>query len=151
MAYHSASMLIKMDGDDIENSHGADIGLSLSERVLNANRDMIDSLRKGDHIKFNSTIQSIGDRNHLHHLHTFELEKLDGHKDVEAHAHANGRYKLAAAKKPEHDTFPGVSEDLDDPINLQEIIDVVKNSQDKDKPNQYQETEPIDDDDDDEF
>lgn len=50
MAYHSASMLIKMEGDDIENSHGADIGLSLSEKILNDNRDMIDSLRKGDHI-----------------------------------------------------------------------------------------------------
>jgi len=39
-----------MEGDDIESSHGADLGLSLSERVLNNNRDLIDSLRKGDHI-----------------------------------------------------------------------------------------------------
>ena len=36
----------------------------------------------------------MGDRNHLHHLHTFEIGKLEGHRDVEAHAYSNGRYKL---------------------------------------------------------
>lgn len=42
MAFHSASLLIKMDGDDNQNAHGADVGLSLSERILTANRDVID-------------------------------------------------------------------------------------------------------------
>lgn len=54
---HAASMLIKMDADDIENQLGADVGLSISKRVLDNNRDMIDSLRKGDHIQFNSTLE----------------------------------------------------------------------------------------------
>jgi len=66
--------------------------------VLNNNSDLIDSLHKGDHIQFNSTIESMGDATHLHHLHVFEIKKLEGHMDVEAHAHANGRYKLAPLK-----------------------------------------------------
>lgn len=36
----------------------------------------------------------MGDASHLHHLHTFYLEKLDGHRDVEAHANMGGRYKV---------------------------------------------------------
>ena len=36
----------------------------------------------------------MGDSHPLHHLHTFAIKKLPGHKDVEAHAHANGRYKV---------------------------------------------------------
>jgi hypothetical protein len=33
-AYHSSSIMIKMDPEDQTNGHGADLGLSLSERVL---------------------------------------------------------------------------------------------------------------------
>ena len=40
----------------------------------------------------------MGDPHHLHHLHTFGLKKLPGHKDVEAHAHAQGRYKVISHK-----------------------------------------------------
>lgn len=36
----------------------------------------------------------MGDTGHLHHLHTFFLEKLEGHRDVEAHANMGGRYKV---------------------------------------------------------
>lgn len=36
----------------------------------------------------------MGDTMHLHHLHTFEIMKIQGHKDVEAHFHATGRYKF---------------------------------------------------------
>jgi len=57
-------------------------------------KDEIDSLHRGDRIRFNATIQSMGDTQHLHHLHTFELVKIPGHKDVEAHVHAGGRYKF---------------------------------------------------------
>ncbi len=34
MAYHAASILIKMEGDDQEGVHGADLGLSISEKSL---------------------------------------------------------------------------------------------------------------------
>ena len=36
----------------------------------------------------------MGDSSHLHHLHLYELEKISGHRDVEAHAFSNGRYKV---------------------------------------------------------
>jgi len=34
MAYHAANILIKMDVDDQEGVHGADLGLSISEKTL---------------------------------------------------------------------------------------------------------------------
>jgi hypothetical protein len=93
-AYHSSNIMVKMEPPEAEGSHGADLGLSLSERVLKLYKDEIDSLHRGDHIRFNATIQSMGDSQHLHHLHTFEIVKIEGHKDVEAHVHAGGRYKF---------------------------------------------------------
>lgn len=81
-----------MESDDKEGEHGADLGLSLSERMLDKFEEEIDSLRRGDYVEFNATIRSIGDSHHLHHLHTFSIKKLPGHRDVEAHHHANGRY-----------------------------------------------------------
>lgn len=56
MAYHSASLLIKMDEDDREGVHGPDLGLSLSERILSQYNEEIDSLRRGDRITFNATL-----------------------------------------------------------------------------------------------
>jgi hypothetical protein len=93
-AYHSASIMIKMEPEDQEGLHGADLGLSLSERVLSDYKWVIDNLHRGDHIRFNATILSMGDMQHLHHLHAFGFEKLPGHKDVEAHVHSGGRYKF---------------------------------------------------------
>jgi hypothetical protein len=86
-AYHSSSIMIKMDPEDQNGGHGADLGLSLSERVLTQYKGVIDNLHRGDHIRFNATILSMGDTSHLHHLHAFAFEKLPGHKDVEAHIH----------------------------------------------------------------
>jgi hypothetical protein len=93
-AYHSSSMMIKMEPSDQEGGHGADLGLSLSERVLTQYKDVIDDLKRGDHVRFNATILSMGDISHLHHLHLFGIEKLEGHKDVEANFNAGGRYKF---------------------------------------------------------
>jgi hypothetical protein len=47
MAFHSASLLIKMNEDDHEH-HGADIGLSMSERVLSKFNHEVDGLHRGD-------------------------------------------------------------------------------------------------------
>ena len=57
-------------------------------------KDEIDKLHRGDHVRFNATILSMGDNQHLHHLHVFDIKKIPGHKDVEAHVHAGGRYKF---------------------------------------------------------
>lgn len=93
-AYHSSSIMMKMDPEDQEGAHGADLGLSLSERVLTQYKGVIDDLHRGDHVRFNATILSMGDTQHLHHMHVFAIEKISGHKDVEAHVHAGGRYKF---------------------------------------------------------
>ena len=55
---------------------------------------MLGSLHRGDHILFNATLISMGDNSHLHHLHLYGIEKMEGHRDVEAHAYSNGRYKV---------------------------------------------------------
>ena len=39
----------------------------------------------------------MGDKHHIHHLRAFHIEKLEGHKDVWAHANGKGRYKLKLA------------------------------------------------------
>lgn len=87
IAYHSASLLVKMDHDDRVGVHGPDLGLSISESMLSQISEQIGSLHRGDHIRFNATMQSMGDNSHLHHLHLYDLEKIDGHRDVEAHAY----------------------------------------------------------------
>lgn len=94
MAYHSGSILIKMDLDDRTGEHGADLGLSLSDHTLSEYASELSDLKRGDHVRFNATLASIGDASHLHHLHAFYLQKLDGHRDVEAHATSGGRYKV---------------------------------------------------------
>ena len=93
-AYHSASIMIKMDPPEAEGNHGPDLGLSLSERALVKNKDEIDVFKKGDHVRFNATILSMGDMGHLHHLHVFDIKKIEGHMDLEAHVHITGRYKF---------------------------------------------------------
>ena len=50
-----------MQPADIEGAHGPDLGLSLSERILTINKDEIDGFHRGDHIRFNATLLSMGD------------------------------------------------------------------------------------------
>ena len=89
--------MVKMETPDIPDGHGADIGVTLSEANLEKYSDTIESLKIGDHINFNATLISLGDRHHLHHLKAFNIEKIPGHMDVQAHAHTGGRYKLKLA------------------------------------------------------
>ena len=92
---HTASILLKMDPpDQAKENHSADIALSFSYRVYDLHRDVLDSLHRGDKVQFNATLMSAGDAIHLHHAHTFQIAKVPGHKEVEAHAHLSGRYKF---------------------------------------------------------
>lgn len=75
MAYHSTNIMVKMTTSDIEDGHGADIGVTLSESNLEKYSEVIETLKIGDHIKFNATLLSMGDRHHLHHLRAFGIEK----------------------------------------------------------------------------
>jgi hypothetical protein len=60
-AFHSATIMIKMEPPEQEGAPGADLGLSLSEKVLKMYKDEIDKFKRGDHVRFNATIQSMGD------------------------------------------------------------------------------------------
>ena len=60
-AYHSTSIMIKMDPEDQQGGHGPDLGLSLSEKVLAEYKSVLDDLHRGDHVRFNGTILSMGD------------------------------------------------------------------------------------------
>ena len=97
LAYHSVNIMVKMNTSDIPDSPGADIGITFSEFGLEKHAETIESLHIGDHINFNATLISLGDRNHLHHARAFDIEKDGGHMDVQAHAHNSGRYKLKLA------------------------------------------------------
>lgn len=116
MAYHSGSILIKMDLDDREGMHGADLGLSLSDQTLTQYADVLGNISRGDHLRFNATMASMGDASHLHHLHTFFVEKVQGHRDVEAHATSGGRYKVKITPHdgkdhPDEEIFTKAQED----------------------------------------
>jgi hypothetical protein len=74
--------MVKMEESDIPDGVGADLGVTLSESNLEKYSSVIESLHIGDHIQFNATLISLGDRHHLHHLRAFYIEKIDGHKDV---------------------------------------------------------------------
>tara|TARA_B110000285_G_C15028135_1_gene565272 strand:+ start:901 stop:1125 length:225 start_codon:yes stop_codon:yes gene_type:complete len=74
--------MVKMEESDIPDGVGADLGVTLSESNLEKYSTVIESLHIGDHIQFNATLISLGDRHHLHHLRAFNIEKIDGHKDV---------------------------------------------------------------------
>ena len=52
-AYHSSSMLLKMEPEEQE---GADVALSLSEKMLTMYKEEIDGLKRGDRVMFNATI-----------------------------------------------------------------------------------------------
>ena len=75
-------------------SEGADIGITFNEFNLEKFSGVIDNLHIGDHISFNATIKSLGDSVHIHHLRAFGIEKIDGHQNVHAYTHSQGRYKL---------------------------------------------------------
>ena len=60
-AYHSTSIMVKMEPEDNDGGHGADLGLSLSEKILTEYKTTIDELHRGDKVRFNATILSMGD------------------------------------------------------------------------------------------
>ena len=49
MAFHAASILVKMEEDDHEHN-GADLGLSVSEKVLTKYNHVVDNLHRGDYL-----------------------------------------------------------------------------------------------------
>lgn len=73
-----------MDPSDGHEQMSADLGMTFSERGLERYSETIEDLKIGDHVKFNATLWSMGDPNHVHHLKAFYIEKAEGHMDVHA-------------------------------------------------------------------
>lgn len=60
------SVLIKMNPSESENF--ADIVLSISKKTYEKNKDVIEGLKKGDHVNFKASVVSMGNEFKLHHL-----------------------------------------------------------------------------------
>lgn len=63
---HGMSLLIKMNPS--ESDTFADIVLSVSKSTFKKNKDVIESLKKGDHVNFKASIISMGNEFKLHHF-----------------------------------------------------------------------------------
>ena len=63
-----------------------DLGITITEMRLAEVSDIVGELHRGDHVRFNATMHAMGDLQHLHHLNLWGIEKIEGHKDVEAYA-----------------------------------------------------------------
>ena len=94
LKYHTGNLLVKMEAPDIPDGHGADLGITLSQMNVEKFATVLDEIHIGDKIAFNATLISMGDTHHLHHLRAWGLKKIDGHMDLHAHAHSNGRYHI---------------------------------------------------------
>jgi len=45
---------------------------------------------------FEGSLQALGDSHHLHHLHSWSINKVDGHMDgIDVKVFEQGRYKLS--------------------------------------------------------
>jgi len=64
------SILIKMDPSESENF--ADVVLSISQEAYKNNKDVLDSLEKGDHLVFRAKMKTMGNEFKLHHLKLLE-------------------------------------------------------------------------------
>jgi hypothetical protein len=92
--HHASSILIKMVPDD-KSVDDASLALTLSENMTEKFKEQLMQLDVGDHINFNATVVGLGDQGHLHHLHCFGLEKVEGSAHVNLHTHSyKGRYKI---------------------------------------------------------
>ena len=109
--HHATMIFIKMVPDD-KLDDDPSVVLTFSDHMTEQFKEEMIQLNIGDHVKFNSTIVGLGDRNHLHHLHTFGLQKISGSAYVNIHVHNNTRYENYKLKQSdekvdekEDDTF----------------------------------------------
>ena len=91
---HPFLILTKMIPSESE-AH-ADLIISLDAYEMKQYEEVLNSLKIGDHFKFNATLSAHGDENKLHHLHGIHLEKLEGKIEISPNAHnTNIRYNIA--------------------------------------------------------
>lgn len=64
---HALNVLVKMS--PTESSIYPDLVLSISSELLARRKQVFDTLKKGDEIKFEAKIMSLGNEFKMHHLH----------------------------------------------------------------------------------
>lgn len=90
---HAAVILIKMLPS--ESDIHADLILTMDDSILWSQIDVLKTLKKGDHVKFEAEFINIGNENMLHHFHTNNIQKLDGFFPIADHVHVvNQRYNV---------------------------------------------------------
>ena len=77
---HHLSILIKMEPS--ESAIFADLVLSVSSTVYEADKTFFDSLRKGDGIDFDATLVGLGNEFKMHHLHAKRVKKNSNWKEL---------------------------------------------------------------------
>eukprot|EP00349_Pseudokeronopsis_sp_Brazil_P007388 CAMPEP_0202962660 /NCGR_PEP_ID=MMETSP1396-20130829/6761_1 /ASSEMBLY_ACC=CAM_ASM_000872 /TAXON_ID= /ORGANISM="Pseudokeronopsis sp., Strain Brazil" /LENGTH=182 /DNA_ID=CAMNT_0049683391 /DNA_START=435 /DNA_END=983 /DNA_ORIENTATION=+ len=70
---HAMNILVKMDPS--ESSMYADLVLSISSEFLRENKEMINSLAKGDGLNFEGKFMTLGNEFKMHHLHALKITK----------------------------------------------------------------------------
>ena len=118
---HQARILMVMNPRDTHSqaepeyaAREPDLIISFDINTFTHNRDVIESLRKGDFIQFNATITQIAikrvphsevqtmtkyhlnDEDSVHHIHALDLIRIrsDGADAVQSHIHWDGRYQF---------------------------------------------------------
>jgi hypothetical protein len=77
---HALNVLIKMMPS--ESVLYPDLVLSISSQVLHEKKDLINSLKKGEEVRFRAKIVSLGNEFKMHHLHALDLVKTGGFKEL---------------------------------------------------------------------
>ena len=75
---HHLSILVKMEPS--ESSIFADLVLSVSTNMYQANKAFYDGLKKGDGIDFDATLVGLGNEFKMHHLHAKKVKTNDTYK-----------------------------------------------------------------------
>ena len=70
---HHLSILVKMEPSESEIF--ADLVLSVSTKQYEKDRDLYDSLKKGDGIDFDAVLVGLGNEFKMHHLHSKRVKK----------------------------------------------------------------------------
>ena len=78
---HHLSILVKMEPS--ESTIFADLVLSVSTRMYEANKEFYDSLKKGDGIDFEATLVGLGNEFKMHHLHAKKVQKNGNFKQLQ--------------------------------------------------------------------
>jgi hypothetical protein len=65
-----------------ESSVYPDLVLSVPSELLKRKKDVFDSLKKGEQIKFEARIMSLGNEFKMHHLHAINVEKTGNYKEL---------------------------------------------------------------------